>query len=76
MSFPTCPYIVQGDCSQATVAKCEDKCLETATCLVINWHAQDKHCHTLAGAITPAEYTGLLNHDGNYSTCMLVKAKA
>ena len=57
------------------LASCTAKCLHVELCEAVNWHASDRHCHTLAGAYTHEQYEASLRNASNYdkdevTTCM------
>jgi hypothetical protein len=56
----------------ATVATCESACDKTKDCVVVNWHEDDKHCHTMSGAVTHGQFVGALQTSAS-TACMLVR---
>merc|ERR1719261_230734 len=53
-----------------SLKSCQAKCAASSGCMVIRYHATDKHCHTLAGSITRDAYEASVKPSTkSYETC-------
>jgi hypothetical protein len=57
-----------------SIADCEGTCNAMKSCIAVNWHESDMHCHVLSGTTTHAEFIKALSKgDKSETACMRVK---
>jgi hypothetical protein len=54
----------------SNLADCEGACNASLGCVVVVWHGSDRHCHTLTGHVTRAQFIATLNVTAKSVACM------